>query len=149
MTEQKPTLKLKLSGESLLKVQAKLHSLPKFKPKDHDSLGKKKSKKKEQKPVSTKKQKILESSLTQQQFYSILESLRKTSPKAFPARNKPLVPLAIGIHKDIAKRFNIATRKAFYFCRMYCGTKSYKMACEKNGTPRVNLKGKRVGKTGE
>lgn len=168
MTEQKPTLKLKLSGEALLKLQAKI---PKPKPPEpkrseifvgkggkvsaNNALNKAQAKRdaaarekeearlKELEP-KTEQEKFLESPLDVNQYFILLKQLQKSNYRAFPPKDKPAKPLAIGIHKDIAKIFGISNKKAFYFCRMYCGTKRYKEACVK-GAIRRTIKGKNAG----
>lgn len=168
MTEQKPTLKLKLSGEALLKLQARI---PKPKPPEpkrseifvgkggkvsaNNALNKAQAKReaeareKEEARLKALKPKtdyeqFLETPLTVTQYFKILLQLQKSNYRAFPRKDKPAKPLAIGIHKDIAKVFGIPNKKAFYFCRMYCGTKRYKDACVK-GAIRRTLKGKNAG----
>ena len=146
MVKNRPTLKLNLSGEALLVLQAKLHSIVMPKAIMAKDIAVKDLAKEKVREEKKQKQKVLKANLTEKQFYCMLESLRKTHKKTFPAKGEPLVPLAIGIHKEIAKHFNISTKKAFYFCRMYCGTKHYKMTCEKHGASRLNLKGEQTGK---
>jgi len=168
MTEQKPTLKLKLSGEALLRLQAKI---PKPKPPEpkrsdifvgkggkvsaNNALNKAQAKREAEAKAKeearlkalqpkTEKEKFLESPLDINQYFILLKQLQKSNYRAFPRKDKPAKPLAIGIHKDIAKVFGISNKKAFYFCRMYCGTKRYKNACVK-GAIRRTLKGKNAG----
>lgn len=147
MVKNRPTLKLNLSGEALLKLQAKLPK-PYVKPSPKDVFkDKKEGKKKKENPAPTSaKRKKLDSKLDINQFFGILTSLQVRRPRCFPPKDKPALPLAIGLHKDIAKEFDILVKKAFYFCRMYCGSKRYKAAVKKRGVPRYNLKGKKVGK---
>lgn len=165
-TEQKPTLKLKLSGEALLRLQAKIpkpvapkreeikigkggkvsanNALNKYQvKKEAEAKAKEEARLKALKP-KTEKEKFLESPLDVNQYFVLLKQLQKSNYRAFPPKDKPAKPLAIGIHKDIAKVFGIPNKKAFYFCRMYCGTKRYKEACVK-GAIRRNLKGKNAG----
>jgi len=168
MTEQKPTLKLKLSGEALLKLQAKI---PKPKPpepkrseifigkggkvsannalnkyqakKEAEAKAKEEARLKALKP-KTEYEKFLETPMNLNQYFKILVQLQESNYRAFPPKEKPAKPLAIGIHKEIAKIFNISNKKAFYFCRIYCGTQRYKDACVK-GAIRRTLKGKNGG----
>jgi predicted nucleotidyltransferase len=157
MTEQKPKLKLKLSGEAMLKLQARIPKPPAPKIKAHEVFTVSKAPKTPKAPKFKKKVKqkdnkkeqvnLTEGSLNVKQYFFILKSLQKTHKIAFPPKTKPAVPLAIGIHKEIAKLFNISIKKAFYFCRMYCGTKRYKEAVSKSGIPRMNLAGKKAGST--
>lgn len=168
MTEQKPTLKLKLSGEALLKLQAKI---PKPKPPEpkkseifvgkggkvsaNNALNKAQAKKEAEARVKeearlkalepkTEYEQFLDTPLTLRQYYKILKQLQKSNYRTFPRKGNPLKPLAIGIHKDIAKIFKISNKKAFFFCRMYCSTKRYKEACVK-GAIRRTIKGKNAG----
>ena len=170
MTDKKPTLKLKLSGEALLKLQAKIPKPRPQEPKraeifigkdgkvsDNNALNRAQAKKEavvkaKEKTITkalapkTEEAKYLESRLDLKQYFNILKALQKGNSKTFPPKEKPARALAIGIHKDIAKVFKISIKKAFYFCRMYCGTKRYKEAISQSGVPRYNLKGKKVGK---
>ena len=157
MTEQKPKLKLKLLGEAMLKLQARIPKPPVPKIKAHEVFTVSKAPKTPKAPKvkkkvnqkANKKQQVnlTEGSLDVKQYFVILKSLQRTHKTAFPPKEKPAVPLAIGVHKEIAKLFNISVKKAFYFCRMYCGTKRYKEAVSKSDTPRINIAGKKEGST--
>ena len=168
MTQQKPTLKLKLSGEALLKLQARIPKPKPLEPKRseifvgkggklsaNNALKKAQAKReaeakaKEEARLKTLEPKteyeqFLEAPMNMYQYYKILNTLQKANYRAFPRKGNPPKPLAIGIHKDIAKIFKIPVKKAYYFCRIYCGTKSYKEACVK-GAIRRTLKGKNAG----
>jgi len=165
MSDKKPTLKLKLSGEAMLRLQSKIpkpvpkreeikigkggkvsanNALNKAQAKrDAAAKAKEEARLKALKP-KTEYEQFLDSPLTIRQYYKILNQLQKSNYRAFPRKGNPPKPLAIGIHKDIAKIYKISNKKAFYFCRIYCGTKSYKEACVK-GAIRRTIKGKNAG----
>jgi hypothetical protein len=171
MTDKpRPKLSLKLSGDTLAKLQAKIPK-PYVKPvtaanlfkngknpvnkvtakKEAEAKAKaEKAKAKEAARIAALKpktdlEKFKEAPLNQHQYFNILEALQKGNRKTFPPKEKMPKPLAIGIHKDIAKIFKISTQKAYMFCRMYCGTKRYKEACSKSGAIRRDIKGKNAG----
>jgi len=171
MTDKpRPKLSLKLSGDTLAKLQAKIPK-PYVKPVTAANLfknqknpvnkvaakkeaeAKAKAEKAKAKEVAriaalkpkTELERFKEAPLNQHQYFNILEALQKGNRKTFPAKEKMPKPLAIGIHKDIAKIFKISTQKAYMFCRMYCGTKRYKEACSKSGAIRRDIKGKNAG----
>jgi hypothetical protein len=175
MTDKpRPKLTLKLSADSLAKIQAKLQAkIPKpyVKPLTPSTLFKsgkgpvnkvaakkeaeakakaEKAKAKEAARIAALKpktdyEKFVEAPLNEYQYLNILQALQKNNKKTFPPKEKMPKPLAIGIHKDIAKIFKISTQKAYMFCRMYCGTKRYKEACSKTGAIRRDIKGKNAG----
>ena len=165
-----PKLSVKLSAEALAKLQSRIPK-PYVKPLTASTLFKngrnpvnkvaarkeaeakakaEKIKAKEAARIAALKpktdlEKFKESPLNLHQYFNILEALQKGNKKTFPPKEKMPKPLAIGIHKDIAKVFKISTQKAYMFCRMYCGTKRYKEACSKSGAIRRDLKGKNAG----
>ena len=164
MTNKKPTLKLKLSGAALLKLQSKIPKPKKLAPKPSEVFTEKSNKvsdnKKSKKAIAkktsvqkvkeqvlkskTKKEEITASPFNLNQYFLLLNQLQRANYRSFPPKNKPAKPLARGIHKEIAKVYGMSNRKAYYFCRTYCGTKRYKDACV-TGAIRRTLKGKNGG----
>tara|TARA_R110000744_G_scaffold94223_4_gene181962 strand:- start:176 stop:712 length:537 start_codon:yes stop_codon:yes gene_type:complete len=170
----RPKLTLKLSAEALNKLKGKLQAkMPKIyvKPLTASDLFKsgrnpvnkvvakkeaeakakvEKAKAKEAARVKSLKPKtelerFKEAPLNEHQYFNILTALQKGNRKTFPPKDKMPKPLAIGIHKEIAKVFKISTQKSYMFCRMYCGTKRYKEAVSVKGAIRRNLSGKNAG----
>ena len=68
--------------------------------------------------------------ITKEEYNSILSTLKKKYPQAFPRTEVRL--LKVGIHAEIAKALNIKTNKAYFFCKLYCRKKLYKEAVAKN-----------------
>ena len=145
MTDKKPTLKLNLSGDALKNLQAKIPKAPKVVESKKATAKSNSNKQKGKSKSKVTEEQILNSPFDVNQYFFMLKKLQKNNPQTFPPKDRPAVAFAVGINKDIAKIFGISNKKAFYFCRMYCGTKRYKEAISKSGSPRYNLEGKKVG----
>jgi hypothetical protein len=81
-------------------------------------------------------------------YLDILSQLRVKCARAFPGGTKRKLPLAIGVHKEIATKLKITEKVARSFCKHYCSSKSYQTICVK-GAQRYNLKGEITGIVGE
>lgn len=152
MTDKKPTLKLKLSGATLLKLQARI---PKQLPpkatttnpinkRAMQAKGKKGNNKVKKTPPPPKPDTVQNSPLGYTQFWGILKCLQKNNPKCFPPKEKKPKPLKVGIHKDIAKAFKISIPKAYNFVRIYFKVRRLHEVTIK-GAIRRDLKGKNAG----
>ena len=84
--------------------------------------------------------------LTHEEYLAILEYLQKTYPKCFPVSNTPLLPLAVGIHKQLlaSEELPFAKVKIRRFLKRYTRSKEYRrnLIIE---SPRVDLQGNQIG----